>query len=132
MTVFADSYYYLALINAKDEGHTKAVDFARTYRGLTVTTEWVLAEVGDALAQPNRRLAFRNLLESIRRDSFVTVIQATHAQFESGVALFNDRHDKEWSLTDCISLLAMEQFSIRDALTADKHFAQAGCNALLS
>lgn len=131
MTVFADSYYYLALINAKDEGHEEAIDFARTYRGRTVTTEWVLAEVGDALAQPNRRSAFRNLLESIRRDSLVTVVQANHLQFEDGVALFNDRADKEWSLTDCISLLAMEQFGIRDALTADKHFVQAGYNALL-
>jgi hypothetical protein len=36
------------------------------------------------------------------------------------------RPDKEWSLTDCISFVAMNERNITDALTSDHHFEQAG------
>jgi hypothetical protein len=38
---------------------------------------------------------------------------------------------KEWGLTDCISFVVMEARGIRDALTADEHFKQAGFRPLL-
>src|SRR5437899_12166806 len=41
------------------------------------------------------------------------------------------RSDKEWGLTDCISFALMKQEGIAEALTADAHFRQAGCKALL-
>jgi predicted nucleic acid-binding protein len=41
------------------------------------------------------------------------------------------RPDKDWSLTDCISFIAMEDQRITDALTGDKHFTQAGFRVLL-
>jgi hypothetical protein len=51
--------------------------------------------------------------------------------FYAGLDLFSRRPDKYWSLTDCISFVVMERFSMTDALTADRHFQQAGFNALL-
>lgn len=45
--------------------------------------------------------------------------------------LYEERTDKDWSLTDCISFVLMEQNGIQDALTADHHFEQAGFNVLL-
>jgi hypothetical protein len=48
-----------------------------------------------------------------------------------GLQLFGDRPDKEWSLTDCISFVVMEKEGVREALTGDKHFEQAGFVALL-
>jgi predicted nucleic acid-binding protein len=45
--------------------------------------------------------------------------------------LYRSRHDKEWSLTDCVSFVVMQDEGISDALTGDKHFEQAGFNALL-
>jgi predicted nucleic acid-binding protein len=45
--------------------------------------------------------------------------------------LFAARSDKEWSLTDCISFVLMQQEQISEALTADHHFEQAGYLALL-
>ena len=43
--VFGDSLYFLALANPRDQHHQRAVEFARSYRGIMVTTRWVLAEV---------------------------------------------------------------------------------------
>jgi len=48
-----------------------------------------------------------------------------------GVALFANRPDKDWSLTDCISFVVMEEQGIGEAFTTDHHFQQAGFTALL-
>jgi len=47
------------------------------------------------------------------------------------MAQFRQRRDKGWSLTDCISFLAMQRHGLAEALTADHHFEQAGFNILL-
>jgi predicted nucleic acid-binding protein len=52
--------------------------------------------------------------------------------FEQGLALFSRRMDKSWSLTDCISFQIMQARGIREALTGDHHFQQAGFAALLA
>ena len=52
----------------------------------------------------------------------------------SNVALVTtdcDRLDKEWSLTDCVSLAVMEKEQIKEAFTSDHHFEQAGFVKLL-
>jgi predicted nucleic acid-binding protein len=130
-TVFADSFYFLSLINDRDEAHTKAIQFAESYAGRVVTTEWVLTEVGDALAQPHRRPAFLQVLQNVRTNPLITVVSADHALFEGGAVLFANRTDKEWSLTDCTSFVVMERQSLHEALTGDRHFEQAGFVALL-
>lgn len=56
---------------------------------------------------------------------------ASPVLFEAGVAAHRNRKDKAWSLTDCISFAVMEQRGIRDALTYDRHFEQAGLRAML-
>jgi hypothetical protein len=45
--------------------------------------------------------------------------------------LYGARPDKDWSLTDCISIEVMAERGITDALTGDHHFLQAGFRALL-
>jgi predicted nucleic acid-binding protein len=48
-----------------------------------------------------------------------------------GVELFATRSDKNWSLVDCISFVVMKQKHLKEALSADHHFVQAGFVALL-
>ena len=130
-TLFADSYYYLAFLNEKDEGHRKAVHFAKSFRGRSITTEWILTEVGDAFVQPKQRSAYLQLLHDIQNDPHTIIIEASHELFTRGVELFADRSDKQWSLTDCISFVVMEEHVVLEALTADRHFEQAGYVPLL-
>jgi uncharacterized protein len=44
---------------------------------------------------------------------------------------YEARSDKDWSLTDCLSFLVMEQRGVPRALTTDRHFRQAGFDAVL-
>lgn len=50
--VFADSFYYIALLNPKDQYHSAALDVTRRLTSRMVTTAWILMEVGDALSAP--------------------------------------------------------------------------------
>jgi len=45
--------------------------------------------------------------------------------------LYTARPDKQWSLTDCISFVVMQNQGVTEALTGDHHFEQAGFVALL-
>ena len=40
-TVFADTFYYIALLSPNDAAHTRAVEFTRDYNELMVTTAWI-------------------------------------------------------------------------------------------
>jgi uncharacterized protein len=43
-----------------------------------------------------------------------------------GFTVYKAHSDKEWSLTDCISFDLMHERDLREALSADEDFAQAG------
>lgn len=129
--VFADTFYFLALLNADDDAHARAVGFTAVYSGELITTAWVLTELADALCSPINRPEFIATLADLRASSQVRIIPPDVAIFEKGIQLFSARLDKEWSLTDCISFEVMKREGIAEALTGDHHFEQAGFQALL-
>ena len=46
--VFADAFYFVALLNRGDQHHAKVTAAARQMRENLITTEWVLMEIADA------------------------------------------------------------------------------------
>ena len=128
---FADTSFFLALLSPDDEAHEAAETANRNLPGLVVTTTWVLTEVADALAHPRHRELFLELLSTLRGDPNVTVVPPSFDLFDRAVDLYGSRRDKKWSLTDCVSFVVMKERQIHDALTADRHFEQAGFVALL-
>ena len=129
--IFADSHFFFAMLNPSDAAHGKAMAFARTHREPLATTAWVLTEVADGLASTPRRQVFRNILDDFDATKANLVVPANTETFEKGVELYYARPDKQWSLTDCISFVVMSEDGITEALTADRHFEQAGFVALL-
>lgn len=128
---FADAFYFLALVSPTDEAHEPASQFATQSRRFIVTTTWVLTEVADGLANGRNRALFAQLLAQLRHDPRARIVETTDELFEAGVRLYESRPDKQWSLTDCISFVVMQNQGITDALTGDHHFEQAGFVALL-
>jgi hypothetical protein len=61
----------------------------------------------------------------------VEVLPLEAELFVRAFRLYSDRADKEWGLTDCVSFVVMTDRGIREALTADEHFEQAGFLPLL-
>lgn len=128
--LFADTFYFLALLNDRDAHHTSAIHYDATQLSL-VTTAWVLTEVGDALSASENRRVFPGLLDLLQTAPEVRIISPSGDLFERGVKLYRQRPDKDWSLTDCISFVVMADEKISKALTGDRHFEQAGFHALL-
>jgi predicted nucleic acid-binding protein len=129
--VFADAFYFVALLNRADQYHARATAAARESRGEVVTTEWVLAEVADALADSASRRSVAPFIRDLAQDPKVRIVRAGGDWFERGLQLYEQRADKNWPLTDCISFAVMTAEKLTDALTGDHHFRQAGFKALL-
>lgn len=129
--VFADTFYFVALVNPADQAHSKALSHAVSILGELITTPWVLTEFADAMCAPGNRGEFLSMLHDLRANSQVRILPVDAQLFEDGIQLFASRPDKHWSLTDCISFVVMQQEGITEALTGDKHFEQAGFVALL-
>jgi predicted nucleic acid-binding protein len=72
-----------------------------------------------------------NLVRDLESDPSVQIVPASKQLFRAGFDLFARRPDKDWSFVDCISFTVMKQRRLKDALTTDQHFVQAGFRALL-
>ncbi len=132
--VFLDTAYVIALANPTDEHHRLAATLAASVKFENVrlvTTRAVLLEIGSSLARLRFRAAAVRLLNILESSPTILIIPVDEDLARRGLELFCRRADKEWSWTDCISFLAMEERRLRQSLTTDEHFEQAGFVALL-
>jgi len=133
--IFLNSSGLIALIHRGDALHERAKGcYASLGCQKRVTTVAVLIECLNFLSRAPLRPHVVALWEQIQNAVMMGVLEIVPLNedlFAEGLALFLSRPDKEWSLTDCISLVVMEKRGIRQAFTADRHFAQAGFEALL-
>ena len=129
--VFADTFYFLALTNPRDQAHGDAVAWTQGFSGKMLTTSWVLTEFADAMSDPRNRMEFVSTLRDLQANPQMQIVEPDPQLFDAGVRLYGSRPDKGWSLTDCISFVVMQREGITDALTGDHHFEQAGFVALL-
>lgn len=129
--LFADTFYWVALLNPRDDFHRRVTNFSRNLDQVTiVTTDEVLIEVLNFLSGGGINLRRKAVL-AIRQlsavdDEKITVLQQSHDRFLKGLELYESRLDKGYSLTDCISMVVMKELDIQEVLTHDHHFAQEG------
>ncbi|MCC6126127.1 MAG: type II toxin-antitoxin system VapC family toxin [Pirellulales bacterium] len=130
-TILADTSFFVAYLNPREDCHPMAVEWMTASSERMVTTEWVLAELGNYLAEgPNRRL-FGSLVRALSAEKRVEIVAADHESFLDALGLYVRRPDQSWSFTDCASFRLMKARKITEALTTDHHFEQAGFKALL-
>lgn len=132
--VFADTLYWIALINTRDQWHEPAVSIKTTLaHSNLVTTESVLMEVANFFAEYGEVMRRKVVLaiRAILTDEHVEVVSGSHQTFVDGLAMYESRFDKGYSLTDCISMNVMSKHGITDVLSHDIHFTQEGFRILL-
>ena len=132
--IFADTNYWIAILNPRDSLHARALDVGKRHASSPIlTTEMVLSEVFASLARfgPSIRGAVVALEAELRRSSRVELVPQSRTQFRSACDLYTERDDKSWSLVDCASFRLMHERGLAEALTNDAHFEQAGFRALL-
>ena len=126
--IFADTFYWVALINKKDNWHQRVIEVTSTLKNVEiVTTDEVLIEVLNFLSAivPLRRRSVK-FVDDIMQNPHIKVIPQNRESFLEGFNLYRRRLDKEYSLTDCISMTVMQRLKINEVLTHDNHFKQEG------
>jgi uncharacterized protein len=130
--IFADTGYWIGLVNPRDQIHQKVMKITQELSSVRLlTTEMVLVELLNSFSDSPFRRAVAGIVLKLRNDRNVRIVAQTPEQFESALRRYKQAGDKSWSLTDCASFEVMEAEQIQAALTHDQHFAQAGFETLL-
>ena len=127
--VFADTVYWVALINPKDEWRSQARSAtALLGHAEIITTDSILIEVLNFFAEHGDEARRRtvSVIEQLLTNPDTEVVPQTHNIFLAGLTFYKARADKGYSLTDCISMITMRERNIEEVLTHDRHFAQEG------
>lgn len=131
--LFADAFYWIALLNPQDEYYQIVKAFNRTLTQTRLfTTDEILTEFLNFYSSysPQMRRNAVERIDDILHSRMVQVIPQNRESFMSGLSLYKQRLDKGYSLTDCISMATMRQLQITEVLTHDKHFKQEGFTIL--
>lgn len=132
--VFVDTAGFLALWDASDQHHSAALrlqrDLVRKHRRF-VTTDYIVDETATLLARRHSHAAAADFLETSRHSQTLRWEWVDAERFFEAVSWFERHADKEWSFTDCVSFVVMQELGIKEAFTTDHNFLQAGLVALL-
>ena len=125
--IFLDTWFILALLNARDAYHTLAHSlWPRTKAAhQLVTTEAVLVETCNGLARFNRDGA-ATFARACMDDPRYEIVPLTERLLDRALLEYSTVADKEWGLTDCISFAVMRERGLQLVATGDHHFRQAG------
>jgi predicted nucleic acid-binding protein len=125
---FVDSWYFIALANPFDAHHAAAERLDRALRPRTlVTHDGILIEVLNFFCEygrSNRERAARMM--RLAALEFETVHPIGRPLFTRALDFYERRPDKDYSLTDCMSMVVMRERGITHVLTNDHHFRQEG------
>jgi len=133
-SVMVDSAGLYALADRRDPAHAVAAAcagrLART-RTRLILTDYIIDEAATlAKARSGANAALR-LLEIVERSAAFSMIWIGPERFASAKMFFLKYADHGYSFTDCTSFVVMREMGLTEALTTDRHFVQAGFNALL-
>ena len=129
--IFVDTWFIVALINKRDQYHQKALHLAKQFDNYPlITTDAILLEIGNCLSSNYKNEAVE-LIEKFLASDDIEVIRLTPDLFDEALSLYKKHQDKSWGLVDCVSFVVMKQNQVTQALTFDRHFVQAGFQALM-
>jgi uncharacterized protein len=132
-TFFGDTFYFKALLHPGDDWHPQVVAFTAALPSARImTTQEVLVEVLTTFGGHGRvwRQTAAEYVAALSQNPSFIVLPQSEQSFTAGLELYRRRLDKNWSMTDCISMEMMKRHDLRQVLTHDEHFDQAGYEAI--
>jgi predicted nucleic acid-binding protein len=89
-----------------------------------VTTDYVLDETLTLLKARGHVDRARRFGPRIFDGSAARLEFLTEQDIQQAWIVFSTYRDKQWSFTDCTSLVIMQRLAIRNVITLDQHFQQ--------
>lgn len=127
--LFLDANYVIGLEVADDQHHVEARQHWTKYLESPqplISTSYVLDEVVTFLNSKHLHLKAVSVGSDLLTASTIQMVHVAESLFSEGWEYFKQHPDKTYSLTGCISFVLMTRLGIVEALTFDRHFAQAG------
>lgn len=134
MLVYVDTAALVALAHKRDSLHEKAVSVYRRLlneKSRFLTTNAVLLEVGNSFSKTVHKPLAASIFHLVRTSASWWILPVDEKWLSKGLERFIARADKDWSLTDCIGMIAAETYNANSVFTSDRHFEQAGFTLLL-
>jgi predicted nucleic acid-binding protein len=131
---FVDTSGFYALLVERDAEHRAAsriLRVARDKRTRFVTTDYVLDETLTLLVARGLGHLVGTFLQATLRSAACHVEWTDQGRFSTTAEFLLKHADHRWSFTDCLSFVVMRSLRLRDALTRDRHFREAGFTPLL-
>lgn len=130
--IFIDTGAWDAIADRGDANHEIALLFRNEIAGqyALVTTNYVLDELYTLLLMNvgyQQTIRFKRQLDTLIAEKVLEVVWVSESLAAEAWTVFEQfNSDKQWSFTDCTSLVCMRQFLITDAFAFDRHFEQMG------
>src|SRR5262245_14372697 len=119
---FVDTCYLIALSNRRDQWHRRVVTFSRAVRHVRLyTVDEVLAEFltfSSPAGADIRTRAAQTVRHALQDPQWIVFPQSRVSLLEA-LTLYASRPDKEYSLTDCVSMQVMRREGLTDVLSND-------------
>lgn len=129
--MFLDTSGLFRLFHREENGHAVANEMFKS-ADWALTHSYVLAEfVALATARGVPRRETLAALDALLAIGYIEVVWVDEPLHRRAMAFLHQRIDKTYSLADAVSFLLMEEREVREALTTDHHFEQAGFVRLL-
>ena len=129
-----DTVYWVAAFRTRDSWRRAAQQAGDRLGAVRLATvDEVLVEFLTAVSKagPVSRLRAVRFVRDLLASPDVDVFPQSRESFLGGLALYEARPDKGYSLTDCIAMNAMRAAGITEVLTNDHHFTQEGFAVLM-
>jgi uncharacterized protein len=133
--VFADTSGFYALLVKRDDRHGQASEFMRDAakrRLRFVTTDYVIDETATLLQARGHIQVISPFFASVFESRVCRVLWTDADRFAGAKSLFLRRLGQGWSFTDCVSVVVIKELRLKEVLTKDSHFGEAGFAVLLS
>ena len=133
-SIFIDTSGFFAIFDKKDSNHQKAVDWLSDFsksNTFAYTSDYIIDETLTLLLARSKPHLCPIFLNKLDQTKALKVEFTNLNQFQSAKDFFIKHIDQKYSFTDCVSFIVMKELNLSKALTADKHFLQAGFELLL-
>jgi hypothetical protein len=131
--VFVDTAGWMASADEADPAHRAtcdARDAALEQGNLLVTTDYVADETLTLIRMRLGLSAAKAWWEQVEKSSRLRWEWIGVERVDKARKAFFRFRDKDYSFTDCTSLVVMQELRLRQALTTDHHFRQMGFQIL--
>jgi predicted nucleic acid-binding protein len=122
------------LIDHHDQHRERAVQLTALLdaeRSSLLTTDAILVELLNYFSATRLRASAMRTVTTIRDSPEFTIVEINLHLFEAALARYQRFDDKNWSMTDCLSMEVMLHRGIKQVATTDRGFQQAGFEILL-